>query len=83
MKDEVFVPVECRVSLYFPDGHIECSLCPLLETYSRRQCRRTGEYLLSNQIRGMYCPLELPGDLIVDAETGAIIENNKNMEDEL
>ena len=27
---EVYVPCECRVSLFFPAGHIECNLCPLL-----------------------------------------------------
>lgn len=36
-----------------------CNLCPLLETYSRNQCRRTGEYLLDTRIIGAHCPLEI------------------------
>lgn len=45
------------VDIYFPEGHICCDLCPLLETYSRKQCRRTGEYLLDTRGVGFYCPL--------------------------
>lgn len=73
-KPEVYVPCECRVSLFFPAGHIECNLCPLLETYSRRECRRTGEYLPSWLLRGYFCPLEVPGELITDPNTGEIKE---------
>ena len=45
------------VTVYFPKGHEQCSLCPLLETYSRNQCRATGEYLIDTRGRGMLCPL--------------------------
>lgn len=45
------------VSIYFPDDHVCCDLCPLMETYARKQCRRTGEYLLDSRGTGMYCPL--------------------------
>lgn len=58
-----YIPCECRVSLFFPAGEITCDLCPLLETYSRRQCRRTGELLPNWMVRGDYCPLELPDDM--------------------
>ena len=47
------------VDIYFPDGHVCCALCPLLETYSRKQCRRTGEYLLDDRSVGLYCPLNV------------------------
>ena len=49
---------ETSVPIFFPEGHVCCQLCPLLETYSRLQCRRTGEYLLDSKGRGFYCPLE-------------------------
>ena len=41
------------------EGHMACNLCPLLETYSRNQCRRTGEYLMDTRIIGAHCPLEI------------------------
>lgn len=46
-----------HVTVYFPKGHEQCSLCPLLETYSRNQCRASGEYLIDTRGRGMWCPL--------------------------
>ena len=46
------------VDIYFPDGHVCCALCPLMETYSRKQCRRTGEYLLDDRTTGLNCPLK-------------------------
>jgi hypothetical protein len=45
------------VTVYFPKGHEKCALCPLLETYSRNQCRASGEYLIDTRGRGMLCPL--------------------------
>ena len=50
---------EATVSIFFPGDHVCCGLCPLLETYSRLQCRRTGEYLLDKNGTGMYCPLTI------------------------
>lgn len=47
------------VDIFFPDGHVCCGLCPMLETYSRLQCRRTGEYLMDSKGLGFYCPLKL------------------------
>ena len=46
-----------HVTVYFPKGHEQCSLCPLLETYRRNQCRASGEYLIDTRGRGMLCPL--------------------------
>lgn len=47
------------VDINFPENRVCCALCPLLETYSRLQCRRTGEYLLDSKGTGFYCPLKL------------------------
>lgn len=49
---------KAAVVINFPEGHICCDLCPLMETYSRKQCRRTGEYLLDTRTIGFECPLE-------------------------
>lgn len=58
-KDNVYIPEEVRVSIFFEKDHICCAYCPFYETYSRKQCRLTGEYLLSEYGRGYYCRLEL------------------------
>lgn len=52
------------VDIYFPDGQVCCGLCPMLETYSRLQCRRTGEYLLDKNITGWNCPLKFESEEI-------------------
>ena len=46
------------VEIYFPAGYANCAHCPLLETYSRNMCRRTGEYVADTRGRGIWCPLE-------------------------
>lgn len=46
------------VDIHFPEDRICCDLCPLMETYARKQCRRTGEYLLDSRVPGYYCPLK-------------------------
>lgn len=51
--------IKTSVDIYFPEGHMACNLFPLLETYSRNQCRRTGEYLMDTRIIGAHCPLEI------------------------
>lgn len=51
--------IKTSVEIYSPEGHMACNLCPLLETYSRNQCRRTGEYLMDTRIIGAHCPLEI------------------------
>lgn len=46
------------VELFFEKDHVACAYCPLLETYSRNQCRRTGEYIIDTRVTvGRYCPL--------------------------
>ena len=55
--------------IYFADEHIACDYCPCLETYSRKQCRLTGEYLLDTRTIEYNCPLEL----VPDGEGGETI----------
>lgn len=50
---------ETSVSIFFPDDNICCDLCPLMETYARKQCRRTGEYIFDSRTTGYYCPLKI------------------------
>ena len=45
------------VTIYFERGQVSCKFCPLLETYSRNQCRKTGEYIADTRGRGRWCPL--------------------------
>nr|DAG40582.1 MAG TPA: hypothetical protein [Caudoviricetes sp.]DAG67075.1 MAG TPA: hypothetical protein [Caudoviricetes sp.]DAH42015.1 MAG TPA: hypothetical protein [Caudoviricetes sp.]DAI42255.1 MAG TPA: hypothetical protein [Caudoviricetes sp.]DAI82808.1 MAG TPA: hypothetical protein [Caudoviricetes sp.] len=56
-----YIPVETRVSVYFDQDHICCQFCPFFETYSRKQCRLTGEYIVNEFARGYWCRLELEG----------------------
>ena len=46
------------VNISFEKGRETCQFCPLLETYSRNQCRRTGEYIVDTRGRGRWCPLD-------------------------
>lgn len=57
-KNGVSRYTRARVTINFPEDHVCCELCPLLETYARKQCRRTGEYLLDTKGIGYECPLE-------------------------
>lgn len=59
MGNKVLFYTKATVDIGFPEGHVCCDLCPLLETYARKQCRRTGEYLLDTKTTiGLYCPLK-------------------------
>ena len=50
--------VKASVEIFFDPEHVSCAYCPLLETYSRNQCRRTGEYIIDTRYTvGRYCPL--------------------------
>lgn len=49
------------VLIHFPEGKVCCDLCPLMETYARKQCRRTGEYLVDSRVTGAWCPLKYEG----------------------
>lgn len=54
------------VEIIFPKDRICCDYCPLMETYARKQCRRTGEYLVTPDKHeltfGMFCPLKVKED---------------------
>lgn len=50
--------VTLSVDIHFEPEHVACQYCPLLETYARNQCRRTGEYILDTRVTvGRWCPL--------------------------
>lgn len=52
------------VDIHFTGTEVCCARCPLLETYARKQCRRTGEYILDDRGVGYWCPLaEYPGTI--------------------
>lgn len=52
--------VTATVDIAFEPEHVACQYCPLLETYSRNQCRRTGEYILDTRYTvGRWCPLKI------------------------
>lgn len=59
MLDGVIKYTKATVDIFFEPEHVACAYCPLLETYSRSQCRRTGEYLVDTRYTvGNYCPLK-------------------------
>lgn len=51
--------IEATATIFFEENHVACQYCPLLETYARNQCRRTGEYLIDTRATiGYDCPLK-------------------------
>jgi len=48
---------KATVEIGFPEDRVCCAFCPMLETYARKQCRRTGEYIADDRYVGYYCPL--------------------------
>ena len=63
---------EAVVEIYFPKDKACCALCPLLQTYSRNQCMRTGELIPDTHGRGLWCPLkfleEVTGEALNEKE---------------
>ena len=57
--DSVREYLHTKVDIFFPNNEFACRFCPLLETYSRNQCRRTGEYIVDTKGIGWNCPLEI------------------------
>lgn len=54
---------EATVSIFFEPNHVACQYCPMLETYARNMCRRTGEYIIDTRVTtGYYCPLKFKED---------------------
>lgn len=41
-------------------GDVCCARCALLETYARKQCRATAEYIVDDRTVGGWCPLVNP-----------------------
>lgn len=50
---------QTTVTIGFPENRVCCAFCPLLETYARKQCRRTGEYITDERANGYFCPLKI------------------------
>ena len=48
------------VEISFSGETVCCGRCPLLETYARKQCRKTGEYIVDDRTVGGWCPLINP-----------------------
>lgn len=60
MKNGTTEYAHATVDIYFEKEHVACAYCPLLETYSRPQCKRTGEYIIDTRYTvGNWCPLEI------------------------
>lgn len=50
--------ITVHAPIHFPEEEgVQCKLCPCQETYARKQCRLTGEYLADGYLRGGLCPL--------------------------
>lgn len=50
--------IKATAEIYFPETEgVQCKLCPFLETYARKQCRMTAEYLADGYLIGGMCPL--------------------------
>lgn len=59
-KDSCIRYLSATAVIHFPESEgIQCRLCPCLETYARKQCRLTGEYLADGYLVGGLCPLNL------------------------
>ena len=56
VKDAVLSYVKRTVEISFT-GEVCCARCPLMETYSRKQCRKSGEYIVDDRTVGGWCPL--------------------------
>lgn len=58
-KSATLTYVKRTVEISFT-GDVCCARCPLMETYSRKQCRKTGEYITDDRTVGGWCPLINP-----------------------
>lgn len=66
--------VERWVKISFTGDTVRCDQCPLLETYSRRQCRLTAEYLANGYLTGRLCPLVEEPNTYLDPYTGELFD---------
>ena len=58
-KSATLTYVKRTLNLNFT-GDVCCARCALLETYSRKQCRATAEYIVDDRTVGGWCPLVNP-----------------------
>ena len=56
-KNESLSYVKRYAVISFTGDDACCARCPLEETYSRKQCRLTGEYIADDRGTGYWCPL--------------------------
>jgi len=72
MNNKILYYTRATVAINFPEDRVCCKLCPLLQTYSRNQCMRTGELIADTNGTGMWCPLEIAErkDLNADSSDG-------------
>ena len=64
VENAVYTYTKRYVDINFTGDTVCCARCPLLETYARKQCRRTGEYIVDDRVTGYWCPLaEYPGTI--------------------
>lgn len=59
MNNGVTKYAKTTVEIFFEPDHVACAYCPLLQTYSRNQCMRTGEFIIDTKTVGLWCPLEI------------------------
>lgn len=59
------------------DGPIRCDNCPLMQTYSRKKCELTAEYIGDSRRIGHICPL-----IPVSAAEWFELENLRNKEEQ-
>ena len=45
------------IEIAFPEDDVRCALCPVLQTYSRNQCMKTGEFIGDTRGIGYRCPM--------------------------
>lgn len=64
------------VNIFFTGDEVCCKFCPLLETYARKQCRRTGEYIVNDNVTGYWCPIISPDEngIFTNPVTGEVLQ---------
>lgn len=67
-KNGVAWYTEATAKIYFPEGHVCCDFCFAMETYARKQCRLTGEYLADTRGIGYMCPLQFKVNEVEDGK---------------
>lgn len=63
VKNRVTEYTTARTEINFVKGEERCKYCPMLQTYSRPYCQRTGELIVDTMGRGIWCPLIFKEDV--------------------